>query len=116
MSSNKLLTKKIAKQHIEDGLPSKNVLSAKEAANLRKLIETKTLSKIRFVCETLDNLDATGADYAKLFPKTRIKELVKHANDEQNLEILDTLAEALEKYPELFEQLQKECVNFVTSF
>ena len=76
-----------------------------------QLIKTKELSKIRFVCETLATLDATPDDWAKLFPKTRIKELVKHACDEQKMETLDTLAGAFEALPELFDQLQSECQN-----
>tara|TARA_A100001015_G_C14769261_1_gene624552 strand:- start:101 stop:604 length:504 start_codon:yes stop_codon:yes gene_type:complete len=71
---------------------SEKVLSAKEVGKLRKLIKTKELSKIRFVCETLDTLDATPDDWAKLFPKTRTKELVKHAADQQKLEILFVFA------------------------
>ena len=91
--------------------PSEKVLSAKEVGKLRKLIKTKELPKIRFVCETLDTLDATPDDWAKLFPKTRTKELVKHSCDKEKMEILDTLAGAFEPYPELFDQLQSECQN-----
>ena len=88
-----------------------SVLSTKQQRKIRTLITSNDADNLALACELLNNSGASEGDWIKLFPKTRIKELLNTFDPD----IWNTLVTAMNDFPLVAERLRMQAADRVNT-
>jgi hypothetical protein len=90
---------------------AESILTPKQQAKIRKLIKTNDADNVATACELLAVAAASEGDWIKLFPKTRIKELLNTFDPD----IWNTLVAAMSDFPRVAEMLRMQATDRVNT-
>ncbi|MCS5642753.1 MAG: hypothetical protein NZ807_05755, partial [Dehalococcoidia bacterium] len=88
---------------------AESLLTREQQSKIRKLIKTNDGDNLAIACELLTVAAASEGDWIKLFPKTRIKELLNSWEPG----VWNTLATAFKEFPRLDEMLTMQAADRV---
>jgi hypothetical protein len=91
---------------------AESLLTREQQTKVRKLIKTNDAENLAMACELLSVAAASQGDWIKLFPKTRIRELLNTWEPG----IWNTLASAMKGFPRVAEQLKDQVANRVNTY
>jgi len=91
---------------------AESLLTREQQTKIRKLIKTNDADNLAMACELLSVAAASQGDWIKLFPKTRIRELLNTWEPG----IWNTLASAMKGFPRVAEQLKDQVANRVNTY